>query len=66
MSPEARTAERAYTLVEAAEVKSVSRDLLLRAIKATEGNTLRAKKVGKGYRVTASDLDAWYERLEDA
>lgn len=61
-----RVAERAYTLVEAAEIKSVSRDLLLRAIKATEGNTLPAKKVGKGYRVSASDLDAWYERLEDA
>lgn len=61
-----RTAERAYTLQEAAEMKSVSRDLILRAIKATEGNTLAAKKVGKGYRVKASDLDAWYEGLEDA
>lgn len=61
-----RVAERAYTLVEAAEIKSVSRDLLLRAIKASEGNTLPAKKVGKGYRVSASDLDAWYDRLEDA
>lgn len=61
-----RGAERAYTLQEAAEVKSVSRDLILRAIKAAKGNTLPAKKVGKGYRVKASDLDAWYERLEDA
>jgi excisionase family DNA binding protein len=61
-----RVAERAYTLVEAAEIKSVSRDLLLRAIKATEGNTLPAKKVGKGYRVSASDLDAWYDGLADA
>lgn len=61
-----RTAERAYTLQEAAEMKSVSRDLILRAIKATEGNALAAKKVGKGYRVKASDLDAWYEGLEDA
>jgi excisionase family DNA binding protein len=61
-----RVAERAYTLVEAAEIKSVSRDLLLRAIKATEGNALPAKKVGRGYRVSASDLDAWYERLADA
>lgn len=61
-----RVAERAYTLVEAAEIKSVSRDLLLRAIKATEGNTLPAKKIGKGYRVSASDLDAWYDRLPPA
>jgi excisionase family DNA binding protein len=61
-----KVAERAYTLNEAAEIKSVSRDLLLRAIKATEGNTLPAKKVGKGYRVSASDLDAWYDRLADA
>lgn len=61
-----RVAERAYTLNEAAEIKSVSRDLLLRAIKASEGNTLPAKKVGKGYRVSASDLDAWYDGLADA
>lgn len=61
-----RVAERAYTLIEAAEVKSVSRDLLLRAIKATEGNTLPAKKIGKGYRVKASDLDAWFDAHEDA
>jgi excisionase family DNA binding protein len=66
MNAPTRIAERAYTLVEAAEIKSVSRDLLLRAIKATEGNTLPAKKVGKGYRVTASDLDDWYSRLDDA
>lgn len=65
MTPQ-RVAERVYDLKDAAEIKSVSRDLLLRAIKATEGNTLPAKKVGKGYRVKASDLDAWYDRLEDA
>lgn len=66
MSPQQRTAERVYRLDEAAEVKSVSKDTLLRAIKATEGNTLPAKRVGKGYRVKASDLDAWFDRLEDA
>lgn len=65
-----RVAERAYTVKEAAGVKSVSPDLILRAIRSAGGKDnpvpLAAKRVGKGYRVTASDLDAWYAALPDA
>lgn len=61
-----REAERAYTLAEAADLKSVSQDTLRRAIRATEGATLSAKKVGGRLRVTASALDAWFDQLEDA
>lgn len=62
----ARAAEQVYDLRTAAEIKSVSVDTLRRAIKATEGNVLIAKKAGKGYRVTASELDAWFDRLPNA
>lgn len=61
-----RQAEAAYTVTEAAEIKRVSRDLILRAIRATEGNVIRAKKVGRGYRISASELDAWFDRLDEA
>lgn len=59
-------AEEAYTIPEAAAIKRVSPDLIRRAIKATEGATLRAKKVGKGYRISASALEDWWNQLEDA
>lgn len=62
----ARVAETVYKLDEAAKIKSVSRDHLLRAIKASKGNTLAAKMVGRTYRIKASDLDAWYDALGDA
>jgi len=61
-----RQAERAYSVTEAAELKSVSPDLIKRAIRATSGNTLRAKKLGRGYRITASALEDWFNGLEDA
>lgn len=61
-----RVAEEVYKLDEAAKIKSVSVDMLKRAIKATKGNTLEAKMVGRTYRVKASDLDAWYDALDDA
>lgn len=61
-----KTAEKAYRLKEAAEIKGVSQDTLRRAIKATSGNTLTAKKAGKGYLVKASDLDAWFDGLPEA
>jgi excisionase family DNA binding protein len=64
--PIARESERAYSTAEAAAIKSVSEKTLTRAIKATEGNTLEAKRVGRGYRIKASDLDAWYEGLDSA
>ena len=62
----ATQAEEAYTITEAAAIKRVSPDLIRRAIKATEGPVLRAKKVGKGYRVSASALEDWWNGLDDA
>ena len=70
-----RVAERAYNLAEAAAIKSVSVDTLREAIKSTgqpdkkTGKVmppLLAKKVGREYRVTASALDDWFDRLDDA
>ena len=62
----ARSAEQVYKLREAAAIKGVSVDTLRRAIKATAGNVLRAKQLGKGYGIKASDLDAWFDGLPDA
>ena len=61
-----REAEAVYTVSEAAEVKRVSPDLIKRAIRATAGTPLRAKRIGKGYRISASALDSWFDGLEDA
>jgi len=61
-----REAERVYTTAEAAGIKAVSEKTITRAIKATEPPYLQAKKVGRGYRIKASDLDAWFDSLEDA
>ena len=66
-------AERAYTIDEAAEVKSVSPGYIRKAIKSngqpdSNGVTtvpLAAKKVGKGYRIGAAALDAWFAALPD-
>lgn len=58
-------AERAYTITEAAALKSVSPDTIRRAIKATEGAVLRAKQVGRGYRISASALEDWWGQLDD-
>lgn len=65
MTPQ-RVAEAAYTIHEAAELKRVSPNFVRNAIRATEGNVLRAKKVGKGYRISASALEEWFDGLEDA
>lgn len=62
-----REAEKVYSLADAAEVKSVSVDTLRRAIHSTEpAKNLPAKKVGKGYGIKASDLDAWWDRQASA
>lgn len=65
-----REAERAYTIAEAAELKSVSPSTIRAAIKATEGNVLAAKNIGSEsqprYRVSASALEAWFDGLVDA
>lgn len=61
-----REAERAYTVPEAAVIKSVSEATLRRAIHAGVGNTLGAKKVGRHYRIAASELDRWFDDLPEA
>lgn len=66
-------AERAYTIDEAAELKSVSPGYIRKAIRSTgqpddRGHVmppLTAKKVGKGYRIAASALEAWWAALPD-
>lgn len=66
MSAQPAEAEVAYTIPEAAAIKRVSPDLIRRAIKATERPFLRAKKIGKGYRISASALEEWWSELDDA
>lgn len=69
MSPSVKTAERAYTIVEAAELKSVSPDFVRAAIRRTDpeqGPLLAAKKVGRGYRISATALEAWWAGHADA
>jgi excisionase family DNA binding protein len=55
--------EQRHTPEQAAALMAVSKDFILTAIRA---GALPAKKVGKGYRIKGSDLDSWYETLEDA
>lgn len=59
-------AEKAYSIAEFAAIKGVSYDYVYAAIKSTEGNTLPAKKVGRGYRISASAGEAWWAGLDDA
>ncbi len=66
MSPKVIEAERAYTIVEVAALKGVSPDYVRNAIRATSGNTLAAKRVGRGYRISATAVDAWWSGLDDA
>lgn len=61
-----RTAERAYTIAEAAALKSVGQDTIRRAIKSREEPYLRARLVGRGYRIDASALDEWWQSLPEA
>lgn len=63
MSPAPKVAEKAYSITEAAELKGVSPDTIRRAIRAGE---LAAKKVGRGYRASASAIESWWNGLEDA
>lgn len=58
-------AEKAYTIAQVAELKNVSPGFVRKAIKATEGPCLRAKKVGKGYRASASAVEDWWSSLDD-
>lgn len=68
MSRQAATpveAEKAYTIDQVAELKNVSQGYVRKAIKATEGPVLRAKKVGAGYRCSASAIEEWWAALDD-
>ena len=64
----------AYDLKQAAEQVSVSIDTIRRAIRATDPNAypppLRAKRTGSekkpSYRVSHTNLMAWYDSLKDA
>lgn len=69
------TAEEAYTIDEAAALKRVSAGFIRKAIRSTgepDPKTgirvvpLRAKRVGKGYRIPASALEEWFDGLQDA
>jgi excisionase family DNA binding protein len=58
-----RVVEQRYTPADAAALMSVNKETILRAIRAGD---LPAKRNGKSYRLKGSDLDHWYENLEDA
>lgn len=62
----AKAAEPAYTAEQAAQIKGVSRESILRAIRRTDGHGLRAKKWGRGYRISASALEEWFDGWADA
>ncbi len=66
MTAAPREAEPAYTIPEAAAIKRVSPDTIRRAIHSTEPPFLRARKIGRGYRIDASSLDAWWQSLPEA
>jgi excisionase family DNA binding protein len=66
MTTKVREAEKAYTIAQVAELKGVSQEFVRRAVRATGGNILAAKRVGKGYRISASAIEAWWSGLEDA
>lgn len=63
--------EKHYTISEAAEVTGMSESTLKRAINATDGHVLRAKRKpsrnggpGRGYTIPASALAEFLESLE--
>lgn len=69
----AATVEKHYTIGEAAEVSGLSESSLKRAINATEGHVLRAKRKpsrnggqGRGYVIPASWLAEFLDGLEEA
>jgi excisionase family DNA binding protein len=56
----------AYDIATAAQVSGVSPDTIRRAIHATQGATLTAKKVGRKYLIPRTALEAWLTNLPDA
>ena len=53
----------AFSLANAADAVDCSQKHLTRAIHAGD---LRAKKVGRGFRIDARDLQKWFDSLPDA
>lgn len=64
MSKTVLTPQEACSVTEAADLEGRSPDTIRRTIRATEGACLRATKVGKTYRIPASALEDWWNRLE--
>ena len=67
------TVEKHYTIAEAVEVAGMSESTLKRAINATEGHVLRAKRKpsrnggpGRGYVIPASALAEFLQGLDEA
>jgi len=60
------TERRALTREEAANLYGVHETVISRAIHAETGPRLRAKKVGRQYRIHLDDLEAWFASLPDA
>ncbi len=52
--------KQTYTLGEAAELLSCHKETIRRAIK---DGTLRAAKLGRGYRVSRADLEAFWSSM---
>ena len=65
-APETREAERLYTIAEAAVLANVGQDTIRQAIHRTVPPFLRAKKIGRGYKIRASAFTAWIDAHEDA
>lgn len=60
------TTTLAYSITEAAAASGVSADYIKRAIHATTGPSLRAKKAGAKYLIRRVDLEDWLQSLPDA
>ena len=56
-------AKLVYTPTEAAQLMSMNKESILRAIRTGD---LEAKRWGHGYRIKATALDDWFNGLESA
>lgn len=60
------TQQKAHTRKEAAELVGLHPNQLSKAINATEGHRLKAKRVGGRIRILDRDLWEWFDGLPDA